>query len=252
MSRQRWPNSTCSLGVLFRKVKFDVRFTVILRDDGVLFLHIPKTGGTSVEKWLRPLSSTKRVDRDLLLGWDPNTNLHLQHLTLQEVVDNGFVDREELSELTVVTLVRNPWSRILSGFHFQRRKESFSKASLSDYINREGLFEDVLRPTGGKGSRYSHWRPQTDYFKLDGTIRIDVLGRLENLPDFLTKMRSMVPRTRFIPFPHLNKSPSPKAKDPIGEFSPELQERVREVWKADFDYLAYPLDLLGNLDAFTS
>ena len=71
---------------------------MINTEDKVIFLHVPKTGGCSVESLL-----VKN-----------NYNPKYRHLTLGQMK----VPEKELDEYTIFTIIRNPWDRVLSNFFY--------------------------------------------------------------------------------------------------------------------------------------
>lgn len=91
-----------------------------------VFVHIPKTGGTSLSL---ALESRVRGD-DILIGDTPKARARKRrlagltpagrlwkHATLADVA--GVVP-EDLSDWFILTLVRNPWDRLLSYYHWLR------------------------------------------------------------------------------------------------------------------------------------
>ena len=92
-----------------------------------IFVHIPKTGGTSLA-----LALEERAHRDdILIGDTPkakrrrrrlaevNTDGRLwKHSTLADI--NGLVSLDFVRTAFCVTLVRNPWDRIVSYYHWLR------------------------------------------------------------------------------------------------------------------------------------
>jgi len=152
-----------------------------------LFVHIPKTGGTSIEEALRMRGARSREDRRLLYGpirsWTirsrrPGTR-YLQHLTIRdirkvapEVVDRGYF---------AFTFVRNPWDRIVSVFNKPdgdlvrlARKKGIEIASLT--------FAEFVEQT--QDLSHAHLRPQCDYvLGREGRPQVDFVGRFERLQE---------------------------------------------------------------------
>jgi hypothetical protein len=94
-----------------------------------LFLHIPKTGGTSLALALE----ARAMKDDTMLGDTPKavkrrakaqrfeTKGRLwKHSRLVDL--EGMVPAEVLPDLMVVTLVRNPWDRLVSYYHWLREQ----------------------------------------------------------------------------------------------------------------------------------
>lgn len=89
-----------------------------------IFVHIPKTGGTSFARALE----TRAMRDDILIGDTPKAqrrkgrlkDLHAagrlwKHATLADIA--GLADP---AQFFVVTLVRNPWDRLVSYYHWLR------------------------------------------------------------------------------------------------------------------------------------
>ncbi|UWR34229.1 sulfotransferase family protein [Sulfitobacter sp. W027] len=100
---------------------------IISRGRRYIFVHIPKTGGTSLALALEG----RAMKDDLMLGDTPKAlkrRRRLQgaqaagrlwkHSTLADV--DGLVSAEELGGLFCFTLVRNPWDRVASYYRWLR------------------------------------------------------------------------------------------------------------------------------------
>ena len=93
----------------------------------LIFVHIPKTGGTALPL---PLEGRARAD-DILLGDTPKARRRRhrlreaqsagrlwKHSTLADI--EGLATRAQIAEYFTCTLVRNPWDRMGSYYHWLR------------------------------------------------------------------------------------------------------------------------------------
>lgn len=100
---------------------------IISRGRNYIFVHIPKTGGTSMALALE----ARAMKDDLMLGDTPKalkrrrkvadvqTRGRLwKHSTLADI--DGLVSVPELDDLFCFTMVRNPWDRVVSYYHWLR------------------------------------------------------------------------------------------------------------------------------------
>ena len=98
---------------------------IISPSRGYIFVHIPKTGGTSLTAALENMS----LDDDILIGNSPKSHLKWQsndgsgrflwkHSTLADT--EWLISPEQLQYFFTIALVRNPWDRIVSSYSYLR------------------------------------------------------------------------------------------------------------------------------------
>ena len=97
-------------------------------DINVLFIHIPKTGGTSLELYfsskfnivLNNKSLYLFIEDQRLLNENMKINSSLQHITYNQIVEYSEIFHINFDDIKIITIVRNPYERIMSDFFFYK------------------------------------------------------------------------------------------------------------------------------------
>ncbi|MDC0736722.1 sulfotransferase family 2 domain-containing protein [Cognatishimia sp. SS12] len=103
---------------------------IVSRGRRYIFVHIPKTGGTALSLALE----ARAMKDDIMMGDTPKAVRRRRrtkgvqaagrlwkHSTLSDI--DGMVTPEEVQAFFTFTLVRNPWDRLVSYFHWLREQK---------------------------------------------------------------------------------------------------------------------------------
>ena len=171
------------------------------RQNQVLFVHVPKTGGQSVESVFLDLHGL-RWDKRAPLLLRPNADralgpARLAHLTAREYVSLDYMTTAEFGQFYKFAFVRNPWSRLVSEFHYRELEPA---TSFADFVRQSLAYTDDFLDLA------RHVMPQSNYVcDRDGQIIVDFVGRFETLADdFATAAAAIGLVERKLP--HRNKS----------------------------------------------
>lgn len=183
------------------------------------FIHITKTAGTTIEK----------ISKKHNLEWG---QYHIEYGDYHEVFPRK--PKTLKNKYEWFTVVRNPYTRILSQFHYDMTRERFIKNyKLNDY-NKERMNEHIQYKIKTRSKTGFHYTEQ--YLYLDNTVQINIL-HFENLKEEFENL--MIKYNLDIKFDeHYNKSE--KMFD-ISDFSNETMELINTVYKKDFEIFGYTI-----------
>lgn len=215
-------------------------------NDNLLFVHIPKNAGKSVEialglaekENLGSLGRRSAINRaftlfqrltsnknaQLKLHGSLDTTLCAQHLTFQEISLLQIIPHSENSSIRSFAVVRNPIERALSTFfHFFENKE------INSDIFR-WFCENWYDQCSSEHNLIAHKRKQIDFI-LDcrGKIAVDRLLLFENLADDFSALCNNW-NIHSAPIPHVGKSSSKDTANSLltDETLSILQDRFEE------------------------
>ena len=208
-----------------------------------LFIHIPKTAGTSIgESGLVVRTSAKGLKADITkrMELDPRNPYKLRMWfgkRMEKHIPYTYLDHDYLNRFhRVFTVVRNPWARLVSFYnHLQVLNEDRNwikdmkptwyyqeKISWEEYLNRMDKF--VMTPNFYWQHPYDHWAIQSDWLPTKG--KVDIL-RYENLQEDLNSYLG-----KQIELPYLNKG---KEADYKSYYTEEQKQKVANWFRLDID-----------------
>ena len=177
-----------------------------------IYIHIPKTGGTSICEALK----------------EYETPMLSQHAKLREYEKEGV----DLNSFFKFTSVRNPWERMVSWYLFdQRDKPIIYKNSFNLFLN---TISNQLNRDHNNSSQFS---PQVDFIKkTDREIDIDFIIRFENLQEDFNGVYNKIGIPE-ITLPKLNVSGD--STNYKSYYSNYTKNFIGELYKDDIEYFKY-------------
>ena len=196
---------------ILRKIKRKLKFLKSAHIDNFIFIHINKTGGSSVEKAL---------------------NIPFEHKTALEKISE--VGRYRWDRKLTFTIVRNPWDKVVSHYHYRVKT---NQTGLGD--KHIDFKEWVKRAYGEKDDCYydnpKMFMPQIDWISDEnGRILVDEIIRFENLDsDFNMVLQKIGKNTTL---PHVKRSNRGSYRE---YYDPETIEIVRNWFERDIENFGY-------------
>ena len=205
-------------------------------DRSLLFIHIPKTGGSSIEQALGIFGSWELENQEILFGLIQSAELlahgwgsaFLQHLSWRELHQQW-----DFSGAECFAAVRNPWARFASVY--TNTDTHLKEVARLQGLELEGLsFDEFVDAT--ERLEHAHLRPQFDYLVgANGELAVINLLRTEQLnADFQQLCERLGLQ---LELPWANRS---KKSKPFQEFySPASWQRIGQRYAMDVEKLGY-------------
>ncbi len=209
------------------------------RGRNFIFVHIPKTGGTSLALALE----RRAMKDDIMLGDTPKARRRRhrvrgikssgrlwKHSRLIDLY--GLLDEEEINDFFVFTIVRNPWDRMVSYYHWLKDQD-FEHVAVTQA--KALSFQDFIRhPAVSMSMRampYSHY--VTDRKRVE---RCDMFLRLESIDSDVERLEKVL-GIPIGPVPHENRSD--RSLDYREAYSFDDQRFVAEICAEDIRRFGY-------------
>lgn len=186
---------------------------MILHEYKLIYSHIPKTGGQSIELFfLEQLGKTWK-DRDYVYKNGNKERKLVAHYTIEDYKKHPELSKEQYNSYFKFTLVRNPYDRFLSMYVYLNKLER-KNTSLENFIN---TFDKRL-----KDMNY-FTRPQSEFTK-----GADYIGKYENINDDFKKLCNRVGVKGVLPYRN-------KALVDKPSLSKAQKKVIENIYKEDFE-----------------
>ncbi|MES9993409.1 MAG: sulfotransferase family 2 domain-containing protein [Candidatus Thiodiazotropha sp.] len=209
-----------------------------------LFVHIAKTGGTSVraalqslrwrDPWYYPMYLCSRLSH--LSGHRLGSKFprHSRIVAAKEMLPEQFFE-----QLFKFAIVRNPWDLQVSSYHHIRRERPHLIAHIEDFDHFIRWKLDAERP-------YQYHidtsiQSQLDYLiDLQGNILVDFIGHYETLGRDFNEITQRI-GVKHLQLPH-KRMANDRKNDYRSYYSDELAALVGDYFRKDIEALGYSFD----------
>ncbi len=217
----------------------------IFQNSNTLFIHIPKTGGTSIERQLYELEEPGyRYSSDSYFSTDSNSqrlrNYSLQHYTFLDLI-LVLGETQVNTYKKIFCVVRNPFDRIVSEFHYYYstvKKEPLDDCTVDELKRRFEKF--CVKCFEGKLYNDNHHAPQYKFI-INSNAEIDKRIHILKFESLTTDFM------KIFPFPLKYHELRSNRKLPCSEYyTSKSQKLVTDYYKCDFILFEYDSKALPN------
>ena len=177
-----------------------------------IFVHIPKSGGTSISVALKPYAN--RITKNFMIK-------ETKHHTLSEIRE---VFGEGINHYYTFAFVRNSWDRVVSLHTYMHTHEGFNE-SFDEFVEKLATRKDTCRYTT---------KLQLDYIR-DSHRNIDFVGRFENLEEDFAKVTKHL-GLDVKPLGKENKTRHSRYRD---YYTPKTKDIIYKMFKEDIEHFGY-------------
>lgn len=183
----------------------------------IIYIHIPKTGGTSIEKvpWLEG-GFNQHGD----IGYYINHKFYTEDPTIN------------MEECFKFTFVRNPYDRFMSGVVNHIYKGQLENIGSKEARDRVSKF---IIDNADKFNDHEVLKEQHLYITVNGEIAVGFIGKMENMQEDFNTVCNLLDKD-FFKIPHENKG---QRVDYSQLYTEETKKIVGDYYSKDFEMFGY-------------
>ena len=199
----------------------------------ILYVHVPKTGGSSIEQYFSKLTKTP-LDKNCLFGPHkripeyPHGGAPLQHLYLDGILRYSKLFKIKTDNLKIIISVRNPYTRMVS--------ELFYRKLINPNTSPKRVFNILKEFISRKRGVQHHNMPQWKFYLVDGFIPMKNVHVIKNetLDEDMAKLG-------FKNFKHMKKHNTTHRKkiDYFKFLNKDSIKLINRAYKKDFELFGY-------------
>ena len=193
--------------------------------DEFIFIHIPKTAGTSITQALHTLHPPSY--------WKDKSRKYKGHIRLKQLIDELPRGVAGVDERFTFAFVRNPWDRLLSMYSHitQNMRKNTSIRSFNTWVNH-----DIIDPYSPRDNWQNQAHvPQVAWLSGHGR-EVDFIGRFENLEEDFNIIKRQLNIDVRLPYAEKNRT---KHKPYQEVYTKKSRRRVAELFAKDIERFGY-------------
>jgi hypothetical protein len=194
-----------------------------------IFIHIPKTGGTTIKKTLRSYYSNFVLEK-IPNNFRKNNNYIEKHSSAETI--RAALNQNIWNSYFKFAFVRNPWDWLVSAYHFIKKDKNDPRNKLANKLDYEKFIDWLFKQPKQK---YPLLFGQNHYVYCKKNKLVDFIGKFENFQqDF-----NLICKKLNIKKTVLQKYNSTNRKIYEYYYTKRLQEKVGNFFKHDITIFNY-------------
>jgi hypothetical protein len=226
---------------------------MIVYDLNIIFIHIPKTGGTSIGNILHPDIKIINSNHSYKDYTESNgVQHHAEHLTYMDYKNILANKNLNISDYFIFSFVRNPYSRIVSLWKYWSKR----KSNAIKLLPKNNKLLNFLKSSGSSIKEFEnfvyHLHSQKNKIFLFGNLQnnfvkpdqVNFLGKFENIEQDIKTLLELVSVHANIDITkkniqHLNRTSNTNTEYLNFISSTATRDQIYEIYESDFTIFDY-------------